>query len=176
VRDEYEFGSIREYAVLGFVRIFPDKYFEDGEREKGDKSHIPTGFVFVIDPKFGAAAQHKMPGGHGQGSDASPLAAMGRELLGETGLNSKVIHYVGKWPGRGSTHWKVLFTCDIAESDVPWMNSNERENEGEQPKRFSIHEFQALVRDYMFMHEHYEKLVAFGLIFPVAGELQAKGA
>jgi len=172
-KDQYELGSIKEYAVLCFVRIFGDEYFESGEREKGSKSHIPTGFVFVIDPKFGDSAQHKLPGGHGQITDASALAAAMRELLGETGVavSEKHTHYVGKWPGRRGDHWKMLFTCDISEKDVAWMNSNERENEGEKPERLDLDGFYTLIRNYKFLQEHYQKLVEFGLVFASPGKL-----
>lgn len=172
---EYNLGGVTDYAAFVFVRIYrdPPPGAKVGEAVKGTRNHVPLGYVFIVDPKFGHRAQWKMPAGHVRRADLAkddpPLATAMRELEGEAGIRTPAenFRYVGKWlsPGwrdrRGverPAHWKILFLVSVSESDRDWLNSHQPENEGEVPKFFSQDEFERVVAEGGFMQSHLDMI------------------
>ncbi len=169
MESDYKLGGIDNWASLVFVRVhsggpFTEEQLKGWEKRENDRL---IGYVFVIDPKFGHRAEYKLPGGHKQ-ADETPLQTAVREMEGETNLvlNPESFRYVGKYLHWSEDHWKIIFCADIGERELGWMNNNHPQNEGEEPKFFTIEEFYALVRENKFMYEHYKKLDEFALILP----------
>ncbi len=174
--DDFDLGEIRDWAGFTFIRVLPNpapKTSEDDETVTRD--HIPLGYVFVIDLKFGSGAQYKLPSGHKKSVDATPRETAAREMLGETGIPAepKFFRYVGKWLGWRKDHWRCLFVVDITEKDRDWMNGLDAENEGEQPKYFSVDEFYECVRRGDFMRAHFRMLEEVALILPLGRDTAA---
>ena len=168
--EDYQLGYVTDWAGFAFIRVLPNpapKMSEDDETVTRD--HIPLGYVFVIDPKFGSGAQYKLPSGHKKGVDATPLETAAREMLGETGIpvEPKFFRYAGKWLGWRKDHWRCLFVVDITEKDRDWMNDLDAENEGERPKYFTVEEFYECVRTGDFMRVHYNMLEEHMLVLPL---------
>lgn len=178
---EYGLGGVVDYAALILVRVYPNPPpgVKPGEEVKGTRNHIPLGYVFIIDHKFGDRAKWKMPAGHAQPTDMAqedpPLATARRELQGETGIRTSRsnFRYIGKWlrPGwrdrnglERPAHWQILFVASICEDDRDWINSHEAENEGEEPKFFLQNEFERIVSENKFMERHLDMLEEHTLV------------
>jgi len=154
--------EITDWAALTLIRVFdqlPGK----------ENSSLLEGYVFVINPDFGTEARWKLPGGHKKThSEKEPLATAMREVSGETGITieSRKFAYVGKELGEKNPHWRHFFTADISKLDLPWMNSHHPENDGERPRFFTTDEFYVLVRDHKFKEDHFNFMLAHGMIPP----------
>ncbi len=154
------------WASLVFVRVFGQ--LKDDEVLQ---PCFPVGYVFIRDPKFGKRALWKMPGGHKMNEDKSPLYTAQRELYGETGvfLPLKCFRYICKRRGLRGDHWRCIFTADMSLSkDVPWMNSEHPENDGEKQKYFSIEDFCVSAWKGKFLMNHLNILNDESLIPPLS--------
>lgn len=168
MQDRYQLGDLQAWSSFTFIRVLSN--YADGLDEEAlvkGKLHIPLGYVFVIEPRFGDDAQYKLPAGHRKNGE-DPLETAVREVQGETGLHIPPdrFRYAGKeWTsGRHGPHWKILFLCYVYEHELRQMNEFDAENEGEQPKYFSIDEFYESVTKGGFMMPHFSMLERFGLI------------
>jgi 8-oxo-dGTP pyrophosphatase MutT (NUDIX family) len=150
---------VRTYKP-GEVPLGPDE--DVGAESKHLRHVVPTGFIFVIeyeksDPKW------KMPGGHKK-SGETPLETAIRELHGETGLlvPTEQFQYIGKWShtnrDTGELWWDFMFLASIAEDEQCWMNQLHSENEGEQPKFFTVGQFRELLQQREFLWKHHKML------------------
>jgi 8-oxo-dGTP pyrophosphatase MutT (NUDIX family) len=164
-----------DFSAYIFPRVFAAGTLD--MTEETETSRIPRGYVFVIEPKRKDPV-YKMPAGHRKGGE-NPLQTAMRELAGETNLvlRQDRFRYIGrKWWSHPSPHWGVLFTADVDErEDLPWMNDQHAENEGEQPKFFSVDDFYSLVREGKFMSRHYRLLTdpSFTLLLPLGRDKAA---
>ncbi len=164
------------WASLVFVRAHRAiAYKDDSDKER--VRCAPVGYVLVIDRKFGPQAQWKLPGGHRR-NDETPRQTAIRELEGETGisLSPNSLRYVRAWPdGRRGDHSRFLYVADIDEKDreLGWMGNTHPENEGEEPKFFTVEEFYDAVRSGMVLADHYRRLVEFALILPFGRDAAA---
>lgn len=188
--EEYDLGGVTDYAAFIFVQVFrnPPKGVRVGEALKGTRNHVPLGYVFILDRKFGERAKWKMPAGHTKEADFRtddpPLATAMRELQGETGIRTSKenVRYVGKslrpeCERRGilrPAHWRILFHASVSEEERDWIGSHELENEGEMPKFFSRAAFERAVAEDGFMRDHLAMLEAHNLI--TLGETRDKVA
>lgn len=164
---DYELGRIRDYSSFTFLSVYNEELLKNDDKDC--LKRIPRGYVFVSNKKiFGATAKWKPPGGHLKWGE-TPLDTAVRELLEETNLAPEIstFRYEGKWLGPRENHWMCLFSADIHERKLCWMNSSHPENEGEVPKFFTPGEFYELVRSDEFMQKHYDKLVEYALILPL---------
>lgn len=166
--EDFELGDVPDYASFMFIQVFPDYPQGLGVEGLDERLHVPLGFVFVIDPKFGDRAQYKLPGGHRKPAE-TPFETAIREARGETGITTHPgrVTYKGKWLGWRRDHWKCLFVASVQEYELREMHDFDAENEGEQPKFFTQEEFYACVRAGKFMREHFEKLEEYALILPL---------
>ncbi len=167
----YELGSVNMWASIIFVRVYSRNTPFNHEESMGwaePKGDRPDGHVFVIDRAFGDRAQWKMPAGHKGNGDVTPLDTAVRELLGETGIQSlpDAFRYCGKQLGYNKDHWRCLFTADITTVDRDWMNNHHPENEGEEPKFFTVEQFWTMQRERKMLKNHYDWLVERGLLIP----------
>lgn len=121
------------------------------------------GYVVVIQPKKDRKAKYKLPGG-GREPGETPLVTAIRELWGETGIKvlPGVVRYVNAEPRPG--HWSILFVADLTEQDVPWMNTDHPENDGEIPRFFTVAEFSTLIVHDGFFEPHLNRLRRFSLL------------
>lgn len=166
--EDFELGDVLDWSSFMFIRVLPDYPQGLGVEGLEERLHIPIGFVFVIDPKFGDRAQYKLPAGHQQPGE-TPFDTAIREARGETGIpiSPGRVEYKGKWLGRRKDHWKCLFVGSVNEYELREMHDFDVENEGEKPKFFTQEEFYASVRAGKFMPEHFEKLEEYALILPL---------
>jgi len=166
--EDFELGQVNDWAGFMLIRVFPDNAegLSDERREEA-KLHIPLGYVFVIDPKFGPTVQYKLPAGH-RNSGETPFDTAIREVQGETGISvppDRVV-YTGKQLSHRGDHWRTLFVGDIFERELRQMHDFDVENEGEKPKYFTVAEFYECVRTGNFMRPHFKMLEDFALILP----------
>lgn len=177
--ERYELGDVTDWASLVLPTVYPgDEPFTEEQLMGWDESSlelVPIGYVFVIErrkknPKW------KLPSGHkkrdedvkGWEFDRTPRDTARHEQSSETGIDLPVsaFSYAGKYLSWKEDHWKCLFSSKMTVASLEHMNSDHPENEGEEPKFFTVDEFYDLVRRGEFLIEHYEKLVEYGLIFP----------
>lgn len=173
MKDPYDLGVKPgdDWAALILVRVYPDGSLAKGQVAEGA---IPMGYIFVIESAK-ADPRYKMPGGHRKNGEG-PLETAVREMRGETGTVAvpEAFAFVdAQWRHRPSGHWSLLYTANVEESEVPWMNTSDYENEGEVPKFFTIEEFYALVRENKFLSPHYHRLVELELILPFGRDKQS---
>ena len=147
---------LRDYSSLAYIRVYPDGCLGEGE---------PIGYVFVI--QMGRPdVRYKMPGGHKDPGEV-PRRTACRETEAETGLKiplDRFVHVDTRNVWHPSAHRLVLFTANIERGDVPWMHSLHPQNEGEQPKYFSVEQFRDLVAHDEFLPSHLERLQNAGLL------------
>jgi 8-oxo-dGTP pyrophosphatase MutT (NUDIX family) len=161
--NDYGLEGIDQWAAFILPRVHKEVLDLDGKILQP-----PLGFVFIIDPKFGESAQYKMVAGHKKEGE-TPLDTAVRELVGETNLRAANIDrfaYVDKVLARRRDHWKIIFTVDIDEVEMQWMNSDHLENEGEIPKFFTRDELQDCVNGGRFMIDHARMIDQFALVLP----------
>lgn len=166
---DFDLGQVNDWAGFMFIRVFSNNAegLSDEQRVEA-KLHIPLGYVFVIDPKFGTSAQYKLTAGHKKEGE-TPFGTAIREALGETGIPipPERVSYKTKWLAPRGDHWKALCVGDIFEHELRYMNDHDVENEGEKPKYFSVAEFYECVRTGNFRRDHYKMLEEAALILPL---------
>ena len=156
------------WASLVFVRVHREIAKDDSGKER--IRSVPVGYMLVIDRKFGSLAHWKMPGGHRRNNETPRQTAV-RELEGETGISlpENSLRYVRAWPDdRKRDHSKFLYVADIDEKnrELGWMGNTHPENDGEEPKFFTVKEFYDAVRSGVVLADHYRRLVELALILP----------
>ena len=161
---DFNLKGIEQWSSFVFVQVF------SSESEEG-KERIPLGYVFVIDRSFGDEAVWKLPAGHRRNGE-NPLQTAIRELAGETNISlpqSSFTYIHSRLVGRkGAQYWKFFFTANADwKNDLPWISQNHPENEGEEPKFFTVAEFYELVRNGQFMMDHFNFLEEHNLISPL---------
>lgn len=167
--EEFDLGTVTDWAGFMFIRVLSN--YADGltdEQRVEAKLHMPVGYVFVIDPKFGSTAQYKLQNGHKKPGE-TPFDTAVREAKGETGIciPPERVTYKYKELGRSGDHWRVLFDGYIFEHELKQMDDRDAENEGEQPKYFTVAEFHECVRKGNFMRAHFKMLEEAGLVLPL---------
>lgn len=174
-----EFGltASSDWASLVFIRVLSGVKLTREQLlgwEKHDEKSELVGYVLVIDPKFGARAKYKMPGGHKQNNE-TPLETAVREMEGETGIVAapEALRYAGKYLSWRKDHWKCIFIATISEADRNWMNDHHPGNEGEKLAFLTIDEFYVARRANKILSEHYDKLVELGIILPLGRDQAA---
>ncbi len=167
--EDFGLGAVNDWAGFMFIRVLSNNAdgLSDEQREEA-KLNIPLGYVFVIDPKFGSSAQYKMAAGHKKDGE-TPVETAIREALGETGIPipRERVTYKNKKLGPRSDHWKVLCVGDIFENELKYMHDRDVENEGEQPRYFTVDEFHQCVRKGNFMRQHFKMLEEVALVLPL---------
>lgn len=155
-----------DWASIICVQVYPNGTFQKNVQiDEGVLRGLLLGYVFVIEPERNDA-KYKMPGGHKQKGE-NPLETARREMKGETGLLAPddAICYVNSvWRERPAEHWSVLCLARIEEREVPWMNGNDVENEGEVPKFLTVRAFREMLANQGFLRMHYQRLAEAGLI------------
>ncbi len=170
-------GPSDSWSALIFTRVLPGSEALTRAQLLG-RDALPSGqdrsvgHVFVIE-RHRRNPLWKLPGGHKQGGEA-PLQTAIRELHGETGilLLPEAFHYCAKWRREGrdretqeiSCWWDLLFVALMRESDCQWMNTAHEQNEGEEPKYFTVAEFRRMLINGEFMDKHYVMLAEAMLI------------
>ena len=169
---DFDLGQVDDWAGFMFIRVLSNHAdgLSDEQREEA-KLHIPLGYVFIIDPKFGSSAQYKIPAGHKKTGE-TPFDTAVREVQGETGISVPPdrVTYVGKQLSSRGDHWRTLFAGDIFERELRQINDRDVENEGEKPKYFTVAEFYECVRTGNFMRPHFKMLEDFALVLPLGRE------
>ena len=168
--EDFGLGDVTDWASFMLIRVLSSHAdgLSDEQRVKA-RLHISLGYVFVIDPKFGSSAQYKLPAGHRKNGE-TPFDTAIREVQGETGICvplERVAYTKHKELGRSGDHWRILFVGDIFEYELRQMHDCDAENEGEQPRYFTVDEFYECVRKGDFMRSHFKMLEEAALILPL---------
>lgn len=175
----YDLGDIGDWTSPVLVKVYEgDKPFTLEQLENWNEAeHVHVGYVLVKDirpQKGGRKALWKMPAGHrkpkeqeGWEYDRTPRHTALHETQSETGMRQILLEalvYVDKYLYWKGDHWKCVFVARITRADLVKMHGNDPENEGVEPKFFTVKEFYDLVYSREVLPEHYQKLVEFGVI------------
>ncbi len=177
---DYELGG-EPWASLMFLRVFSD-YAEGLEhKERVEKKlHIPVGFVFISDPKYGPHTKVKLTSGRQEPEDKTPRDTAVREAYEETGISipPESVHFADKqWkkytrPKADHTdHWKCYFYADIFERQMRTMHNVHPGNDGELPAFLTPAALQQKIDQGLFLRDHLESLIRTGLLMPPLGKV-----
>ena len=173
--EDFELGDVTDWAGFMLIRVFHNNAEGLNDEQRVEALlHIPVGYVFVIDPKFGDSAQYKMTSGHKKDGE-TPFDTAIREALGEAGIPipPERVAYKTKYLAPRGDHWKALCVGDIFEHELRYMHDRDVENEGEQPKYFTVAEFYECMRSGKFRRDHFRMLEETSLILPLGREKAA---
>jgi len=142
-----KFSMSDDWATLIAVLVFSDS----------DPDKL-VGYVFIKD-KNKKPVRWKLPGGKKEKGE-TPAMTASRELFEETGLyvppdKIKQLPQGHQWR---ATHWSLLYSVRMLESQTKTMHSNHPENEGEIPKLFRLNHFEEIRNEYDFLEPHLEKM------------------
>lgn len=184
----YALGDVLDWSSPVLVKVYKgDKPFTLEQLQNWNEAeHELAGYVLVKDirtpppPKQGKRprkALWKMPAGHrkkesdetGWEFDRTPPDTAHHETGSETGMRHiprEAFSYVEKYLHWRGDHWKCIFVARITQADIEGgkMHGNDPENEGVEPKFFTVDQFYDLVYSRDVLPEHYEKLVGFDVI------------
>jgi len=150
------FYTSDDWSSLVAVLVFSETYPYD-----------LVGYIFIKDHSKEKPLKWKLAGGKKEKEtteevkkDKNPTITAGRELEEETGIivPYNEIRQIPKGNAWRSNHWTRLHAVWIPESQAKTIHSNHPRNEGEEPRFFTVDEFEQLKKDKEFMPLHMKKI------------------